>query len=255
MIYVGNPHIIYRVKRSVLAASQLLSSLLAQHPTDGWYIMSPLLSSIDRTDFLPIAEYVHRGDYNPRLLNEGTDHLRLEGFRTLEEEGHEVVRCGMIYSRAQALEFFGLQDLAFRKLKLLSPFSTSAILSVIEAVFEGGKADIRQFLVQYVADHYWEIVLKETASIAKLMQGNEDLAKGVFGRLSGVSAPDESARSEAKVGANIEPGAKEEEMLRDGVAKMEKDMAPMVSEQSGQQNTQERCVTRAREQSEHFEEY
>lgn len=186
MIYVDNPHKMFKVRRSGLDASPLLSNFLTHHPENGWYIMSPMLSSLDANDFQPIGEYIDRREYQPNILDEGTIHVRLEGYLDPEMLRHEIVRCGTIYLVAQKLEMPGLQDLAFRKLKALaSHYQALEILTVIELLFQIGSPEVRQYLTQHVADHYWNLILAETERMVETMRANVDLAKAVFGKLSG----------------------------------------------------------------------
>lgn len=203
IIYVGNPHTQYGAKRSSLDISPLLKSLIAYHPDNGWYVMSPVLSQLDPADFLPIGQYLTRREYDPNILDDGTDFVRLEGDLSDPERGVEVVRCGIIYNTAQMLELPGLQDLAFRKLKALErqeAHQAFAILTIVEMVFERADEDLRLYLVQYMAEHYWDLVLAETTKIAEVMKDNEELAQGVYGLLSG----------RADVDAKVEEGVKVE---------------------------------------------
>lgn len=208
IIYVGNPHTQFAAKRSHLDISPLLNSLIASHPDNGWYVMSPLLSQLHADDFYPVGEYLTRGEYDPNILNDGTDFVRLEGALKRDELGNQAVRCAVIYSTAQVLELPGLQDLAFRKLKALENMETHqaiALLTVVEMIFDKANEDLRQYLVQYMADHYWDLNLAETAKMAEIMRGNKELVEGVFGLLSGrpkVEAKiegDANVKEEAKV--------------------------------------------------------
>ena len=218
IIYVDNPHKMFKVNRAGLSTSPLLSKLLSHHPQNGWYIMSPMLSSIDANDFQPIGEYIGRREYHPNILDDGTVHVRLQGDLTPEMLRHQVVRCGTIYRIAQMLEMPGLQDLAFRKLKALAPqYQPLEILTVIELLFEIGDLEIRQYLMKHVADHYWNFVLAETEKMVKVMSGNEKLARGVFGMLSGA---DDKVKIEEKGNDNMlaehKEGAKVEGIGEDG---------------------------------------
>lgn len=183
--------------------------------------MSPLLSSINAQDFLPIGQYLERGEYNPNILDEGTEWVRLEEDTSHRQPGEEVVRCGTIYSLAQILELPGLQDLAFRKLKALAkqePYQPRAILSVVERIFGTSDEDVRDYLVHYLAQKYWDIVLAEPVKVAEVMQANEDLSKGVFGLLSGV---DRLRSIDAKIEA--------EEVKREDNADVKKEISPIMT--------------------------
>ncbi|KAL2043924.1 hypothetical protein N7G274_003444 [Stereocaulon virgatum] len=157
MIYVDNPHKKFNVKRSGLEASPLLKTLLAHSPEVGWYIMSRLLSTLKENEFFPVDQYLERSEYDPIIVDEGTAYVRLAIELTGAERGGEAVRSATIYSVAQMLELSGLQDLAFRKLKALAtsePHQPFAILCIVETVLDQADEDLRQYLVQYLADHY-----------------------------------------------------------------------------------------------------
>ena len=218
IIYVDNPHMRFKVRRAGLDRSPLLSKLLAHHPKNGWYIMSPMLSCIGANDFQPIGEYIDRREYHPNILDDGTVHVRLEGDLTPEMLRHQIVRCGTIYQIAQMLEMPGLQDLAFRKLKALAPhYQPLEVLTVIESLFEIGRVEIRRYLMKHVADHFWDFVLAETEKVAEVMCANEELARGVFGLLSGVDVEvktEETVKEEAS--PEDEQGGKEGEESKSG---------------------------------------
>ncbi len=172
--------------------------------------MSPLLSSLDPDDFPPVGQYLERGEYNPNILDEGTEWVRLEDDMTHQQCSQEVVRCGTIYSLAQTLEISGLTDLAPRKLKALAkqqPCHPLAILCLVDAVFESGDEDLRDFLVHYLADNYWNVVLAEPKKVAALMQGDDKLSRRIFGLLSGEASASSTttAQSSGKDNGKAEP--------------------------------------------------
>ena len=207
VIYVDNPHIIFKVKRGGLDASPLLLNLLTHHPENGWYIMSPMLSSLDADDFRPIGEYIDRREYYPNILDDHTAHVRLEGDLLPEVLRQQVVRCATIYQVAQMLEMPGLQDLAFRKLKALTPhYQALEILTVVELLFDMGSPEVCQYLTQHVADHYYNLMLAETERAVKVMTANAELASGVFWKLSGKEDEDkmETVKEEGNEGTDQE---------------------------------------------------
>ena len=209
IIYVDNPHKKFKVHRKGLDASPLLSKQLAHHPENGWYIMSPTLSSLDANDFQPVGEYIDRREYHPNILDDGTAHVRLEGDLSPDMLRDQVVRCGTVYQVALLLEMPGLQDLAFRKLKALAPHHhPREILTVIELLFDGGGLEVCQYLIEHVAEHYYALVLAETEKLVQVMRANEGLAKKVFGILSrddGVKIEEGVVKEEGREGA---PGPK-----------------------------------------------
>lgn len=59
--------------------------------------MTPILSSISATDFRGVAAYLNHSDYEPHLLDEGTNSARLENISTPEEKSNVVVQSGTLY--------------------------------------------------------------------------------------------------------------------------------------------------------------
>ena len=210
-IYVGNPHTLFVLRRSGLDASPLLSKMVAYQPDNGWYAMSPTLSQLDKDDFMPIGQYLERGEYDPNILDEGTEWVRLETNVSGQDAGEEVMRCAVIYDIARTLELPGLQDLAFRKLKAMAknePHKPFAILCVVDHVFKHAQPDMRKYLVEYLAEHFWNLVTLENKKIAEVMEADEELGKRVFGRLAG--------QPEAEVKNEAEGKIKDEKLFGEG---------------------------------------
>jgi len=179
----------FQCRRAALDASSLLSGLAINHPDNGWYVMSPMLSSIDPDDFFPVGQYLARGEYNPNLLDDNTEWVRLERELEGDTRNEEVIRCGKIYCTAQKLEVSGLQDLAFRKLKALAkdtPYEAFAILCVTALAFTIGNEDLRQYLVRYLAEHFMEMIPVAGEKLVEVMTSDGDLQRSVFGLMSGI---------------------------------------------------------------------
>ena len=200
-VYVGNPHSEFAIKRRGLDAnSPFLSRLVISHPSIGFYVMSPLLSSLSAHDFTPVAEYLDHGEYYPKLLNKNSHNVRLEDIELEHEKdvhgNHqhvgEVTRCGKIYAMAQQLQLPGLRSLAFWKLKALGPYPAKEFLSVVLAVGfspQIGMAEeidgLRAFVVSYLAEHFYELVREETEMMLATMECNAGLTMEVFRKLGG----------------------------------------------------------------------
>ncbi len=185
--------------------------MVAYQPDNGWYAMSPTLSQLDKDDFMPIGQFLERGEYDPNILDEGTEWVRLETNVSGQDAGEEVMRCGIIYDIARTLELPGLQHLAFRKLKALAknePHKPFAILCVVDHVFKHAQPDMRRYLVEYLAEQFWSLVTLENKKIAEIMEADEELGKRVFGRLAG--------HPEAEVENEAEGKIKDEELFGEG---------------------------------------
>ena len=199
------------VSRSGLDASPFLSKMVGHHPDHGWYVMSPALSALNKVEFMPIGQYIERGEYDPNILDEGTEWVRLETNVSGQDAGEEVIRCGIIYDIARTLELPGLQDLAFRKLKALAknePHQAFAILCLVARVFKDALPDMRQYLVEYLAEQFWNMMKQENGKLAEVMEADEDLQKRVFGLKAG--------QPQAEVKHEAEGKMKDEKMFGEG---------------------------------------
>ena len=71
--------------------------------------MHPTLAALDKDKFLPVGQYLMRGEYDPNIVDEGTDWVRLETIRGVQEDvSGEAIRSGIIYETARTLEMPGL---------------------------------------------------------------------------------------------------------------------------------------------------
>lgn len=173
--------------------------------------MSPMLSSIDAHDFQPVGEYIDRREYDPNILDDGTVHVRLEGDLGPDLLRAQVVRCATVYQVAKMLDMPGLEDLAFRKLRALAPHhGPREMLTVTERLFGIGGVEVRRYLTEHVAGHFWSLVLAETEKMAEVMGADRDLAEGVYGLLSG-RLGDEKVKMEDKQGQAVKEEEEEEE--------------------------------------------
>ena len=173
--------------------------MVAYHPDDGWYVMAPVLSQLNKMDFFPVGQYLERGEYDPNILDEGTDWVRLETNVSGQDAGGEVMRCATIYDIAGKLEIAGLHDLVFRKLKALAknePHQPSAILRAVDIVFKNAQPDMRQYLVEYLAEQFYDLMTEENILLVGVIKGNDELRKKVFRLLGG--PPEMEIKNEAE---------------------------------------------------------
>ena len=205
-VFVGNPHMKFGLQRSKLDASPLLSKLVSYHPKYGWHVMHPTLSELDEDKFMPVGQYLMRGEYDPNIVDEGTEWVRLETIRGVQDDvSGEAIRSGIIYETARTLEMPGLQDLAFRKLKALGqsgPHEQFEILEVVGHVFKNAQPDMQKYLVEYLAEHFWNLVVVANRKLYNVMETDEVLAKRVFGLLAGY--PEAGLKNEAEENVKVE---------------------------------------------------
>ena len=175
--------------------------MLTYHLDHGWYVMAPILSQLNKDDFFPVGQYLERGEYDPNILDEGTDWVRLVSNVSGRNAATEVMRCATIYDIAGKLEIAGLLDLAFRKLKTLAknePHQASAILGAVDVVFKYAKPNMKQYLVKYLAEQFWNLMTEENGLLARIMESNDELRERVCSILAGRPEAEDETEAERK---------------------------------------------------------
>ena len=167
------------------------------------YVMTPLLREFEVDHFKPVAECLDHGEYRPNLLNENSDHARLENTNTDVERVNELVRCGVVYYLAQMVELPGLQKLDFCKLKVLVPFTASKLLSLVQLVFistTSADEELHLYLINYIANHYDEILEADSPRFTETMKEHAQLDESIYGKLGVVGQVEGEIKEEENVG-------------------------------------------------------
>lgn len=188
-VYVGNPHRIFHINCQSLKESNLLFQSM-KRDSDGWYLMNPRLSDIDVNEFSSVAEYLDHLEFKPNLLDEGTNFARLENISSQPQRSETIVQCGVLYNLAKKLELAGLQSLCFRKFKALGTLPPRELLLVLRLVFLTDPLTTEpahDYLIDYVADHYYQVWKAESTGLLGVLMEHPQLAKAVHRRLAGFS--------------------------------------------------------------------
>ncbi|MCJ1228064.1 hypothetical protein MMC12_004724 [Toensbergia leucococca] len=148
--------------------------------------MTPLLREFEVDHFKPVAECLDHGEYRPNLLNENSDHARLENTNTDVERVNELVRCGVVYYLAQMVELPGLQKLDFFQLVFIS--TTSA------------DEELHLYLINYIANHYDEILEADSPRFTETMKEHAQLDESIYGKLGVVGQVEGEIKEEENVG-------------------------------------------------------
>ncbi|KAI9871572.1 MAG: hypothetical protein M1830_002732 [Pleopsidium flavum] len=185
-IYVDNPFKIFVISKENVKQSPLLKSLLSYQPSEGWCIMSPVLSRFHAKAFEAVVEYLNGAEYTPRLLNDGKADVRLENITTNSAKAAQVLNSGILYCMAGKLQLRAMKDLALRKLRVLSPYPPSMFIPIVGLVFQHGCArddvEIRELLVEHIAEDYWELQKKEPRQFMEVMTTFPELDASVTAR-------------------------------------------------------------------------
>ena len=140
-------------------------------------------------EFMPIGEYLAKGEFAPRLIDKGT-HQRLENV-VLQEEKDEAAECiTKVYLAASKVQFGALQLLCVDKLKVLYPLSSRSLLIVVTVITRAeswgcdAEDEIIGWLVDHVAERFWDMVAHEGLTLTRVMSYNEELRQSVLAKLA-----------------------------------------------------------------------
>ena len=107
-----------------------------------------------------------------------------------EERDNTAIEVAKIYLSASKIQFGALQSLCVNKLRLLYPLSTKKVPTVIMIITRTdswgceAEEDVRDWLVDHVAHHFWDLVQTEPSALSRLMMENDVLRKEVIAKMA-----------------------------------------------------------------------
>jgi len=148
--------------------------------------MSPVLLRFHSKAFEAVVEFLNSAEYTPRLVNENKADVCLENVKTQTARAAQVLNSGILYCMAGKIQVQAMQDLVLRKLRVLKPYPPSEFIAIVGLVFQHGSArndgEIRQLLIDYIAEHYWDLQKKEPKQFMEVMTTFPELDAGVTAR-------------------------------------------------------------------------
>lgn len=202
-IYVENPSKIIVGREEEATQSPLLKKLISYDLSEGWSIMSPALSRFDSKAFEAVVEFLKTAEYTPRFLDENKASRRLENITTQSAKAAHVLNSRILYCIAGKIELQAMQNPILRKLKVLSPYPPSEFITIAGLIFQQGSVgddeEIRQLLLKYMAEHYWQLQKKEPRQFMEVKTFFPELdasvttrrAKGTKGEVALIKIEDE----------------------------------------------------------------
>ena len=174
------------IVRDNIRQSTVLEMLLSHDPDEGWFIVSPLLLTLPVGPFVAVAEFLDAGEYSPYLLQNYRIDIGLQDITTPCAKATQILSSAMVYHAAGKLQLRPLQDLALRKLRVLSPYPAAELLTVVDLIFMNVGAqndvDIRQHLIKHLAENYENLQKHEPRRFRDLMARFPDLDVSVTAR-------------------------------------------------------------------------
>lgn len=188
----SNPIIISRVPLKRIEQYPFLDSIKQLEGDGQWYISRSPFFEFNVKDFDPVAVFLRGGEYRPRLVDDGTDHVAFEDFNTADVVAvkREVYRCGSTFQYAGQIKMHDLQKLAVRKLQVINQYPSEEILQVAQIVYGHTPAGsdpeattaIRDLLECHIAKNFWKIADTELVTLTRIMEEHADLAQSVFAK-------------------------------------------------------------------------
>ena len=146
--------------------------------------MLPILNSTSWDEFSEIYDFLRYGTFGPKLDSFGSQNASDQTKERLAfTHKPEMNTFGLFYDLARKLEIPGLQGLIFEKLKLLVPFRPVDLLYVVDDFFNGGDSRVQEWLIEYIAEHFFELMRLDGITFADKVQQNKNLSYWIFKRM------------------------------------------------------------------------
>ena len=144
---------------------------------------------------------------------------------------------------------------------------------MIELIFRHGEDDLREHLIHYFAENFWDIMREETSKATEVMQSDHDLATSIFKVLGAQEDPTRSKKvikregikleditdpaisgseGSSGLGSSLRTEARREGSVNEGVSQTEEEMIKLALRQSDEQATEEEVARLMQMQSEYF---
>ena len=172
--------------------------LLAWDSPDGIHYR---LEQTDPEHFKKVEDYLFRGDWEPRIVQESWSVPRLSKIILNTQTRQDWIEdCGFVWATAKKLRLAPLKRLVLDKLKLLAPYTHLSILVLARAVY--GQIDLtdeldmrmRELVVDYISQNYRAMGrdFQQKSNLHTVMADYIDLSVAVADRLEEIGEHDSS---------------------------------------------------------------
>ncbi|TID25171.1 hypothetical protein E6O75_ATG04376 [Venturia nashicola] len=143
-----------------------------EDPTDGHLIQGHRWAAIRPKNFIPVHEFLLRGEFTPPL---SPNKKSLVGLATDAEDNMHLLLCAQVFVLARQLLMWDLAALAISKFKLLKKEAVYLLKSA-EMVFSEPVSEqetdgaMRKLLVEEMAKRYWEFAGSQPTNMQDVMR-------------------------------------------------------------------------------------
>lgn len=141
------------------------------------------LAELEREEFVPVAEYLDNGDYNP-ILVKGT-HPYLLGVHSVNQHEQAAIRAGGVWNRAKYMRIQPLMELVAKKIQTQWPLANDVLLLFTRLIFfsdDSGlevEVNLRNELKQEIASRFYDLVVNEARLLTRVMKSSDEIASAV----------------------------------------------------------------------------
>ena len=188
-IFVGADQTPFMVSKEGVGACDFLANRVSFTEELKTHIELDEHSDITAKEFFPLADYLDKGDFEPRLINKGNLLLRLDGVFLPKERDSAAIAVSKVFLNAAKLWYETLQQLCVDKLKALYPLSLDALLTVLMIVSRadthGSEAgeELKDWLTDHIAEFFWSLVEGKGPTFKRLMYENPETRRRVLEKL------------------------------------------------------------------------
>lgn len=160
-VYIGQNNAKFMIRKTALAQSEYLTSLTITRPNNPQpFITDPDLMAIDIADFHHIQSYLESGEFTAK------SELRLSG---------------RIYCLAHKFGLERLKSIVSRKITSAAR-QAKPMLTLVGYIFNqiNGEDSLKEWLLNWVAEHFRDLSLRDNAALWQMLDNNEDLQAQIF---------------------------------------------------------------------------
>ncbi|KAK4547744.1 hypothetical protein LTR36_000702 [Oleoguttula mirabilis] len=188
-IFVGKDETTpFQVPMKAIADCEFLSEQVRFSEQKGSHIDLWTNTSIAAKDFVAIHEYMHIGDFVPRLTRDTPP--RIKGLVIQEQRDEVAERCAYIFRTASQLQLASLQSLAVEKLKALYPLSPLRILLVTRIAQNSypwgceAEGELFGWLADHIAEYFYALMAEHGAALMGVLRNSDGLGQTVADRVA-----------------------------------------------------------------------
>lgn len=188
ILYLDDPPTKVRITREAALRIPYLVRNLATDPDTAQTVVSgEVLSNLTVDEFLPIAQFLESGEYDPELLETKPPHLK--GVRSEGQHEAAALAAGALWNRAKDLEFTDMMVLVKRKIEAQWPLAPDVLLMFTRLVFfteikeSRVEMELRDLVKRDIGARFFELLECESLALARLLRAEPEITGALGGWL------------------------------------------------------------------------